>query len=87
LQSVQDSKSRVQNILLVIHAKERLVLVANVLLGFVYDIHTQDRYIKAYYVVCECGLVNHNVRQRKDGLLVQVNIEDIAKGYHLNQGV
>jgi hypothetical protein len=31
--------------------------------------------------------VNHNVRQRKDGLLVQVNIEDIAKGYHLNQGV
>ncbi len=66
LQSVQDSQGRIQNILLVIHAKERLVLVSYILLGLIHNIHTKNRYVESYYVVCECCLVNHNMRNIKN---------------------
>ena len=83
-QSVANRKLGIEDVLRVVRAVKGLVLIPGVLFRFIYNVNRQNGDVKANDRPLKIRGVDDDMRQREDGLLVEIYIKDVSRGYNID---
>jgi len=83
-QSVANCELSVEDVLGVVRAVEGLILIPGVLFCFIYNVNRQNRYVETNDRPLKICGVDDDMRQREDGLLVEIHIKNIPSRYNID---